>query len=264
MNKKIIFLKSFIIIFLFINVTIFSKTISLATINFEPYYGQKLKNGGAVAELIKKVFNEEGYNVKIKYVPWARAVGYLDMGVVDGIYAMWKTESRDKKYLLSEPFFPNEIVFVSMKKNSIKFDGDYKKLKKYRIGGVRGYSYLETMKKYKYNFDLTSTDILNVKKLLYGRVDLIIGDKLETQYIIKKYFKEFYGKEEYLKPIVTMENQYLAFSKKVKDAKLKLEAFNRGLKKLKENGEYEKIKEEILQLSKFINEKREEKIEVKK
>lgn len=62
------------------------KHLTLATLDWEPYIGQKLKNQGYVAEIIRESFKRVGYTVEIVFYPWVRAVNMAQNGTVDGCF----------------------------------------------------------------------------------------------------------------------------------------------------------------------------------
>ena len=50
------------------------RAITLATVNWEPYYSEQLPDGGPVTEVTKEAFRQVGYEALIKFIPWKRAV----------------------------------------------------------------------------------------------------------------------------------------------------------------------------------------------
>ena len=50
------------------------KTLNIVADNYPPYYGEDLPNGGVLTEIIVEAFRRAGYELKIKWVPWKRAV----------------------------------------------------------------------------------------------------------------------------------------------------------------------------------------------
>lgn len=54
--------------------------IVLATGNWEPYYGETLPNGGIVTEIVRRAFRRVGYELEVKWRPWARAMEVTKQG----------------------------------------------------------------------------------------------------------------------------------------------------------------------------------------
>lgn len=62
-----------------------------------------------------------------------------------------------------------------------------------------------------------------------------------AKYLIKNKFPEYLDSLDWIEPPIEKTNLYLVISKKVNDARAKIEAFNLGLKQIKEDGTYDKI-----------------------
>ena len=50
-----------------------NKNNSLCSYEWPPHHGKSLKNGGYTAEIIRQIFEPQGYNVKKNFYPWKRA-----------------------------------------------------------------------------------------------------------------------------------------------------------------------------------------------
>ncbi|NOR23845.1 MAG: hypothetical protein GQ542_05525 [Desulforhopalus sp.] len=46
----------------------------MATLNWQPFYGENLPKNGFYAELSREAFKRAGYDLIITFVPWKRAV----------------------------------------------------------------------------------------------------------------------------------------------------------------------------------------------
>ena len=81
-----------------------------------------------------------------------------------------------------------------------------------------------------------------MKKLLLGRVDLVIIDKTQGQYLINNQFdKKDHNKLSWMEPPIQTNKQYLVICKDAPEASKKIEDFNRGLQLIKESGEVSQI-----------------------
>mgnify|MGYP001247861831 CR=1 FL=1 len=58
------------------------KNVSLCSYEWPPHHGKTLKNGGYTAEIIKQIFEPQGYKIKKEFYPWKRAQKYATEGKV--------------------------------------------------------------------------------------------------------------------------------------------------------------------------------------
>ena len=212
----------------------------LAYVDYPPYYGKNLKNGGPVTEIIVQAYNKVGYEVELKFVPWARGLEGAKQGIYDGLFTAWHRQNREQWFAFSDPLLSNEIGFYKRKGASITFNS-FEDLKPYKIGIVRGHINPVGFKEADLNTTEAATDRDNLLLLLLRRIDLALTDKILGKHIIGTELQGHINKLEWVVPPVEVMTQYLIISKQVKGFRKKLQAFNLGLKKLTESGEMNKI-----------------------
>ena len=212
----------------------------LAYVDYPPYYGKSLENGGPITEIIVQAFKLAGYRVNLKFVPWARGLQGTKIGIYDGLFTAWYRKDREQWFVFSAPLPPNEIGFYKRKKDNIKFNS-FEDLKSYRIGVVWGYSNPPGFKEANLRTQEVTTDKKNLLKLALSRIDLALTDTALGQYIIRTEIPEQASKLEWIDPPVEVVNQYLMISKQAKNFRKKLEAFNSGLKMLSDSGRLDKL-----------------------
>ena len=68
-----------------------TKEIILTSLDWEPYIGEKLHTNGPLAEILKRAFEIEGYELKIIFYPWIRAVNEAEKAHdgIDGNTSRW-------------------------------------------------------------------------------------------------------------------------------------------------------------------------------
>jgi len=220
-----------------ISVNVYSAgNVTLASLDWEPYIGQNLENQGYVAELVREAFKAEGYTLKIVYLPWARVVSMAKKGEYDGYFPEYYSDSLKKDFFVSDPFQGGPLVFFERKGANITFN-KLEDLKPFRIGVVRGYVNTEAFDNASYlKKDEVKDDFTNLKKLVAGRIDLMVADKFVGYHLIKTKMPQNKNKIDVVKPVLEEKDLYVCLSKKVKSGDQKLKAFNAGLKKIKENG----------------------------
>jgi polar amino acid transport system substrate-binding protein len=213
-----------------------SKQIILAATEYSPYYGERLPNQGVITEIIREAFKQAGYDVKIKFLPWKRALEMTRQGDFNALYTAWYRKEREQWFGFSDPLpIANEIGFYKRKNLKISYR-TIEDLRPYKIGIVRGYSNPAEFDKAKLDTEEVTEDRLNIQKLAVGRIDLALIDKIIGQHIIDTELPESAQKLEWLNPPLKIDNQYLMFSKKFDDYQEEIADFNRGLRQIIEAG----------------------------
>lgn len=235
--KKTIFLPFLI----FVTMTAFSlsaQELKFSTLDWEPYIGQNLDGQGFVAEIVKTAFQRGGYHkIKLIFYPWARTIRVSQKGKVDGYLPEYYDQSIEEHHYFSEPFPGGPLVFFKLKSRSEISYNSLQDLKPYTIGVVRGYvntkefDDADFLKKEEVTYDL-----LNLKKLLAGRIDLIVIDKYVGLHLLNTKLPDKKQKIDIINPPLGINDLYVCFSKKNKNARKLRDAFNSGLKKIKNDG----------------------------
>lgn len=211
-------------------------TVSLTSLDWEPYIGQNLKNGGYVAEIVREAFARSGYKVKIAYLPWARTVLMARRGSYDGYFPEYFAEELKTDFLISDPFPGGPLVFYKRKADTLNFK-NLEDLKPYRFGIVRGYVNTAEFDAADYlDKDPAVDDLTNLRKLLAKRVNLILIDKYVAEHLLKKHLPTRKEELESMEPPLEIKDLFLCLSRKDPKAQEKLEAFNKGLTQMKADG----------------------------
>lgn len=222
-----------------------AKKVVLNTLDWEPYIGEKLAGKGYVYEIVTEAFKSVGYQVEVRFVPWARAVDEGETGQVDGIFPEYMDEGRLALFVYSASYPGGPLGFLARKDSKITIPGDLQKeqtktlqgMKQYTYGVVR--DYINTKEFDNASFlkkDVADNDEQNIRKLQAKRTDLIVVDKFVAQYLIKAKFPQASSELEFLEPPLEVKPLYVLFSKKTPGAEQKVKDFNEGLAKLQKAG----------------------------
>jgi len=111
-------------------------------------------------------------------VPWERALRESAEGTrYDGLLGAYYSDERAAVYLLSDSLLTLSIDLIARKDSGIRYE-TLKDLRNYKIGIIRGSVNSKEFDAATYlNKDLVSDPLLNLRKLLAGRVDLIVDSK---------------------------------------------------------------------------------------
>jgi len=219
--------------------------IRLATLEWEPYIGTKLPDQGYTAALIRAAFARQGIKVQIEFYPWARALHLARTGAVDGLMPEYFNPSRLSEFEYSAPFPGGPLVLYKRRGDAIAFSTDPAKnqdaalraLKAKRFGVVRGYLNTPVFDAASYlHKEEANDDATNLRKLVYGRIDLGVIDRRVAEYLIRTQYPDYARKIEPMSPPLADIPLYIAFSLKSAHKAQALAAFNKGLAAMRADG----------------------------
>jgi len=203
--------------------------------------GQKA-SGGIAVELAQELFKRLNFATRIVVYPFERGMQRIKDGAEDFILMVSKTAEREKFILFTPPIRHSNWIFYHLKEKPFSWE-TWQDLQKYRIGYVTGNNigtdFPAAAEKYNYYIEEVKADIFNAKKLLLGRIDIIITDKEVMQHIIRQN-PEFHGKfESYDKPIF-QSFYHFGISKKSFLVPM-FYKINEVLQEMKEDGTFQQV-----------------------
>jgi polar amino acid transport system substrate-binding protein len=217
------------------------KTIRCGTVNFPPFFGENLENGGFMTEISKEAFQRTGWNYTITFMNWNRAMKLCEKGRLDMVQGAYYDKERAKKFQFTESYTSAEIVIFKKKNAKISFQ-QLEDLKPYTFGILRGWSYPEVFQQATYlKKEMTDDPSANIQKLLKGRVDLIVGGKRVIRDIAQTNFPKQADQLVALDPPLKTHKLYNIITRKREDAARIAADFNQGLQMMKADGTYENI-----------------------
>jgi len=240
---------------LFTGLSIAGETITFALEEYPPYISQHNYMQGIDAHIVSEAFRQEGLDVQFEFYPGARAYAFAIQGAVGGSFPWAKRESRLADFYFSDPLIEADQEHLYYLKDS-NFKWDYKKqnyleLKGLRIGAVYAYHYGEKFEQAETDgvltVDRTSELEHSFRKLLAGRVDLVISQKRTGDHTLRTLFSESDQGliSRQLENDDPTEYDYALFSKKNENSVELINTLNRGLQKIKDNGQYQKMLEDL-------------------
>jgi len=210
---------------------------------WSPFTGDALPVFGAASDVVATALRGAGYDVSITIEPWARIPSDLQHGHFDGVVAIWRTEERDRLVLYSDAYYTNKIVVLARKDSTQAFTGPPDLAGKV-IGVGRGYDYTQSfMDDNSFAKEPAMTALQNIKKLLAGRVDMIIEDVCIVRYELERgpEGQELLGQVKIFPTPLYEIPLYFGMSKTFPDAPAVIEQFNRSLGDMKKSGAIDAI-----------------------
>lgn len=216
------------------------KSVSLATTEWEPYVGQHLDHYGFASEIIAEAFKRVGYEIRYAFMPPRRVMKQVEAGEYDAGYPAYYADDRAERFYYSEPFAGSAVGFLKRKDTEI----DYKTLRdltSFKIGVCLGFAYPREFTEAHYlKKEVAANEVLNLRKLVGGRIDLFITDRAAAQAAINRHVPEAKGVLEFMEPPIETRNLHLIFGKRQRNEVICKE-FNAGLQMIVEDGTVERI-----------------------
>ncbi len=216
-----------------------AQSITLANGEWAPYLSENLKNYGYMSQIVKEAFAEEGIEVSFVFLPWKRGFEDAKSGTYAGSLIWGHNEDRAQHFLYSDSVAKLGTSLFHHKDTTLEWS-KAEDLSKYKIGGVIGYAYgVEELEKAGVlKIDRIGKDEGNYKKLNTGRLDLVLEDTEVGYETINRL-----GLSDTLTADptpLTSRDYHVIISKQRPDAQALIDAFNRGFKKLVDDGRYDK------------------------
>lgn len=194
-------------------------------------------------EVARAALEPQGYDVELELVPWARAVRCAKSGRCDGLYLSYHVEARTEWAAFSDPIGELRTGLFKLKSSDISFE-TLEDLRPYRIGITRGAAVSDEFDSADFlQKDPVPHDSANIKKLLRGRVDMVVAAEPVLKHLIRTTLPEAeHDKFEFMSPHLSVQTLHMAISKNSPDYDAKLRDFNEGLARIKADGTYEAIR----------------------
>lgn len=233
------------------------KKISITTLNWAPYIGENICRQGWVQQLTIALLASLGYEITSTFLPWARTVAVAETGAADILYPeyfiestapsdVYKGTNRIEHLALSRKFPGGPISFIKRKGEQDLFKGNLFNLKNEKIGVVRGYQNTPEFDAFMdigfFNISQAVDDLMNAKKLVNNRINLIIGDPAVIRFSIVSSTLSQNEKQrmlqnlEVVQPSIQYNYLYYAVSKKKPFWKTTLQTLNAAMEQFETSG----------------------------
>ncbi len=194
-----------------------------------------------VVDISKEALKRVGYEVKIRFVPWERAMREAQSGKVDGIIGAWYKKERTEFFEYTDVVNTQTLILFKRTGQEIEYK-TLMDLKDYTFGVVRGWTYTKEFD----NADFLQKKVVskskqNILKLIHGRVDIVPEVKEEVEELMNSELPEHIGSIETVGEPLKVQEIYTMISKKNPNHKKIAEDFNKGLKMIKKDGTYAEI-----------------------
>lgn len=226
-----------------------AKTLKVAAYEHRPYVTQDRAEKGFLYDLTVEAFKAEGYTLDFKFYPPERAKAAVKSGETDVLIPSYKLAADTDTFVYSEPLPGDQVGLVAVKgKHSLKpnqskpLSDQLDLINGKSVGIVRG---AETGTAFdtdgKIKKEPTDRTVLNIDKLMAGRVDYVLADKYEAADSLVSERPQLIGQLEFIDPPISSRAFHISVGTKNPKAKEIIAAFNSGLQKIKKSGRYAEI-----------------------
>ena len=222
-----------------------AREVRACTLNWEPFYGAELPRNGFFTALVREAFERGGHELRVEFMPWARAMLEVRQGDRDVLLGAYFSEERARQYHVSDPIYTTEVGFVALKEVGIERYDSLRELSDYTIGYGRGFTVNAEFDNAAFLSKEPAADLAgNVRKLYAGRIDMIAGNVQNIRYAARKQGRSI-DRLIALSPVLNESTLHIMVSRAIPDGEQLLEDFHQGLRSMRVDGTYEDILEEM-------------------
>jgi len=232
----------FMICYFALQLPVCAQEIVIMTGEWDPFVSAKLKNKGFIAEIAAQACSAAGIKYSFEFAPWPRCEAKVRHGKAFAAFPYTPNEERAAFAYFSKPLSKARTVFFyNVNKLNVFNFSNFKALRPYLIGGVRGYYYEPIFKKNSLTVDYSDNEDDALKKLFFGRVDIMPLNELVGWNNIKRLYSTQIGMFATSKNVLDETDLNLMVSKKYPGATELLKRFNKGMEIIQKSSVYKNI-----------------------
>jgi polar amino acid transport system substrate-binding protein len=213
----------------------------LATGEFPPYVGSSLANQGVASQIVSAAFSAVGHEVSLRYLPWRRASAETASGKYAASYPWAMNKQRQEQFLFSQPIYIDHVRFFARLDQGLDAD---RRWHGKRLCIPDGWDITQVQRQidhYQLQVEQPS-DIANCFHMVEaGRVDLTAINRMVGNHVLEElpagHNIGVVGEE------IALDVNYLIIPRSHPRAPQLLAEFNKGLRRIKQNGRYLNILE---------------------
>ncbi len=168
--------------------TVSAPTIRLTSLDWPPYTGSNLPDGGEITRLVRQVLLEMGYQLQVDFLPWTNAVNQVISGVNNHLAFYPEYPVDDPKLLLSGAIGYSELGLVELVNKPLLLTS-FRALANYRFGVVQDYLNMSELDQLITAKVLQPTvnrsDKENILQVARGELDAAVIDNRVLQYLLQ-------------------------------------------------------------------------------
>lgn len=221
--------------------------IHLGAHSWGPYLGSNEPEQGLLADLVKTAYRRAGYRVELTFAPANRLRDMISSGSLQGDIAAWPSDAGQPDSLYSAPYLSNQLVFVKRSDDPFRFTDqtsllNFARNKGYRLGVYSEVDYGAVLQPLQQVFVIAERDYCSqlFRDVAGKSLDLALVDRWAGQLELDS--KPTIAQHLTLvsTPLVSRD-LHVTIPRSTEQADLLIEAFNTGLRLMKEDGTYQSL-----------------------
>lgn len=211
-------------------------------------YSEQAQAQGYSVELVKLMLAHAKLQSNIQVLPWARAYQTALQQADTLIFSMTRLAEREHEFIWIGPLAPRLIYLYRVKQREDIALNQAADIHSYRIGLIRESAstkeFLRTSEVAREKVDFAPDIESNLRKLLLGRVDLIVAQDLSVTF----YLRQMGLKTDSLVPVKLLDDQHTYYLAMNKHSSAQLVGkIRKAYAEIKNQGHFERLKLQYLQ-----------------
>lgn len=150
-----------------------ARPVIVTTSDWAPYVGRDLPDHGPVADMVRLVMTEAGYQPTVQFMPWEQALEQARRGQAFAAFPLVASADRDTDFLLSDPLVTFEYVLFYDQTRPRPAVNNAADLADLRVASIAGYDYWPELDAAVGEYTPFETSIEAFRALADGEVDLV-------------------------------------------------------------------------------------------
>ncbi|UZP67204.1 transporter substrate-binding domain-containing protein [Desulfovibrio mangrovi] len=228
-----------IICLLGVNSSAAAADVRLAIPDWPPFSSSELPDNGVMTDLVVSAFHESGYAVTVTMLPWKRALLKGEEGEVDAVLGASYLKEREACFLYSQWCYRVEPYFFCMAREK-EYEASVEDLCPATLGVYRGSVFLKELAETCLTIEEGNDHEQNLKKLGNERLDYALTHPEVVLYMVQTGAISPGLLHVCGKPYA-QDAVHVVFSRRNGKAAQLAAAFDEGMLKLLQSGEYDAI-----------------------
>lgn len=199
---------------------------------------------GLAVDLVVAALRAQGHQVRVRLLPWGRALAMAESGQADCIFTLYRTPERLRFLEFSSAAIDSQTIYLYARAGiELAINGNVDLLRRYRVGTARKVLYGERFEAARagLQIDEASTIAQSFSKLALGRVDLVPSSGKTASAILAQPSMLQYARRIVRLPMpIETVMSYVGFSRRSTLKGLRAQ-FDAGMLALEFNGEQARL-----------------------
>src|SRR5690349_1962682 len=192
---------------------------------------------GFDVDIVGEALKRSGWSNVISYMPWKRALEMTERGDFDGLCSCSHTKEREAKLLFSDQLGAVSVGLFARSEEALAGISSVADLQHRKVVTVDGYNLESELVQAGAAVETTSNDKNALDTLVGGHVDLLYGYRLTTRHFIAAAPRS----SSIVYQEIRRNPYYFCLSRSLPGAADAMQAFNRSLSEMTQDGSIQRI-----------------------